>query len=132
MKLHLLRKQNSRRGKGMLFCKDRPWAKILENPRGRPRVPDGIYLLDWAYTEAQGWHIEIIGKGGERFGRILPLRAGREVPGDVLSPVVSFKRTTYYSRLAFLRLIERLPSQREEDWYLEIETTPHVVKRLCG
>jgi hypothetical protein len=132
MKLYLLRKESSKLGKAMLFCRDRPWARILENPRERRHLPDGTYRLQWGYGEKYGWHISLLDGNGRRVRRILPLAGGRKVPEKVLSPVASFKKAAHFSRLEFLQLMERFQTYRAEDWYLEIETTSQIGRRPCG
>lgn len=132
MKIHLLRKEGCKRGKGLLLYRDRPWARILENPQDRCHLPDGTYRLVWGYMEKHGWHIVMLDGTGKRIRRILPLATGQTLHRNALSPVASFNKAAYFSRLEFLRLMERFMAFSEEDWCLEIETASKIGRRPCG
>lgn len=126
MKLLLLRKEKSRSGRCLLSYRNRPWSRLLENRSGRQLLPDGLYRMVWDYEETRGWYLRLLDGTGKKVARIFPTRPHESIPPGDFSPVEHFRPGTKFSKLAFIRLGEKLRDSGDEEWNLEVATVDTI------
>ncbi|MFD2201820.1 DUF5675 family protein [Shivajiella indica] len=140
MKLQLIRWYGKKETRALLLKDNKILCKTLEPSLTAAYpvpvcIPEGVYTFKLEYGEEIGWYILLIGADQSIKGQMLPLKGGMKTGEYTLSPVTSYRESGRFSKLAFLKLMDRLSewisqgeeisleissaktSMRKEQWY---------------
>ncbi|EKB48702.1 DUF5675 family protein [Cecembia lonarensis] len=125
MKLLLLRRYGKKETRGILYRDNRPLCRTLEPPAAKlaqlPCLPEGEYLLQLAYSESKGWYLVLHCPGRAIKGRIFPLFQGHHFRNLCISPVTAYRENGRFSKLAFLKLMDKIEAWTAEGEEISIE-----------
>ncbi|TVP50559.1 MAG: hypothetical protein EA341_07285 [Mongoliibacter sp.] len=129
MKLHLCRRYGQNFTSGILYWGRSPICRTMEPSLTHsfpspPCISEGSYKVDLAYFEEVGWFLELTSLNPEGIkGFILPLINGRECRDYSISPVVSFQASGRFSKLTFLKLMDKVSDCLAEGEEITLEIT---------
>ncbi len=133
MRLTLYRKTAFGQTNGLLFHKYTPWTKTLEYPSSNvPEVSnnmqEGIYTLSLEYCENAGWYPKLVHDTVPLTVELRPLLIQSNKHERVLYTVTEYWKSAYFSKLAMLKLLEKIGRYSSEILSVEVINVESLIQ----